>query len=578
MQPFLLPLSILALFAIFSAKPLLNAQEKQEGDYSISLVQAAEAEKDVKEVDGRKILTEPYEVRPGDHLWRILREKGLLKKRGLQEVLHLLKRLNTALTNLDLLHPGETIIIPLVVSPITETKKSAPKVQEPPVPVESLKDVDLELYTVQPGDSVIKIVKRRYNIGDKELHDEYLDLLKKMNPSIESIHRVFPGQKLRMPIYSPQVVRMPLPKPPASEAKPETEIPSEPPSDLMRQVAGIFKAMGVDWLEAGQHFIPLKSGGQINLNADSFPIINLPHGRRVIVDFGGGLPERMVGLITTNWENYRVVRLNSSDGLKGSVGKILTACSYPRLYHGNEAVELPGDITLRLKADWIIQTAEEGPSRNGRYVALSLMEPGSARISSSLLNLLEEMGVRVVEYPPAGESLGTPPSRSETLKGGGSTSELVETMLRLAGLSFSRDAEIPVYQSRKSDFNLIVKADFLLNSIGGEKIIDLTGLGPEIVSLLKDHQFPVLRLDEQSDPPSVISKLLEFTGVPFDSDPHRFLAAKRDESRNISIAVNGLTFSAHDGQKILVPACALPETLKGFLSEEGYRILEIDHP
>jgi hypothetical protein len=572
MRRFLLTLVVLYLAALFPALPL-SAQEKQEETYSISLVQAAEAGKEVKEIDGRKVLTETYEVKSGEYLWRLLRERGLLDRQNLRDVLDLIKRLNPSLTNLDLLHPGETVIIPLVVSPAKNGRSSGSKT---PVRMESLKDVDLELYTIEPGDCVIKVLKSRYDLEEREIHGEYLDLLKKMNPSIENIDLVFPGQKIRLPIYSPQVVRMPLPALPASEARPES--PSQPLSELMTQVARVFEAMGVEWLQGGQHFIPLKSGGQVNLNADSFPIVNVANGRRIIVDFGGGLPERMAKLITSNWEDYRIVRVKSKDGLKGAIGKILSACGYPKVYRGSEALEVPGDISLRIRADWIIQTAEEDPSEKVQYVALSLMGPGSPRVSASLGRLLEEMGVRVVEYPPAADPPQVSSVKGETLKGGRNAREIVETLLRLLDLSFTRDAEIPVYQGRKSDFNLNVKADFLLSREGRERIIDLTGLGPEIVPVLKDHGFPVLELNEHSDPLSVVTSVLEFTGVPHNSRPHVFLAADRNEARNISITVPGVTFTAWDGKTIFCPTYPLPETLLGFLSGKGYNILVAEQP
>ncbi|RJR34815.1 MAG: LysM peptidoglycan-binding domain-containing protein [Desulfobacteraceae bacterium] len=564
---------VLSLILFSSAEQSLFAQEKQEETYSISLVQAAETGREVKEIDGRKILTESYEVKSGDHLWKILRERGLLQKQNLQDVLQVLKRLNPSLNNLDLLHPGETIAIPLVLSPAKEGQRPVPKTREPPVPLENLKEADIDLYTIRPGDSLIKVIKSRYNLEDRVIHDEYLNLLKKLNPTVEDLHLVVPGQKIRFPIFSPQVVRMPLPSPPVDETKPEAA--EEPPFEFMPQVASVFKEMGVDWVGAGQHFIPLDTGGQISLNADSFPIINLPHGRQVIVDSRGTLPEKMANLITSSWENYKIVRLRANDGLRGAIGKILAACGYPKVYRGNEELELPGRIPVRIKADWIVKTQEGGPAGIGKYAVLTLMDAGPGRTAPSLKRLLNEMGIRVVEYPFSGERPEASPPRADTLRAGAGIREALETVFRLTGTSFSKEVEIPVFQSRKSEFNLMIKADFLLSGDGRERIIDLTGLGPEVVSLLKDHRFEVLTLADRSDPASVILKGLDFAGVPVDSKSHTLLAAERDESRNISLTVPGFSFSATDGRRIFVPASPLPEVLQSFLSAKGYRILDL---
>ena len=65
----------------------------------------------------------------------------------------------------------------------------------------------------------------------------------------------------------------------------------------------IFAEMGEDWVQTGEHFIPLKSEGQIDLRAASFPILNLRDGLRVIVDLNNELPETMATLIESSWGN-----------------------------------------------------------------------------------------------------------------------------------------------------------------------------------------------------------------------------------------------------------------------------------
>ena len=74
--------------------------------------------------------------------------------------------------------------------------------------------------------------------------------------------------------------------------------------------------------------------------------------------------------------------------------------------------------------------------------------------------------------------------------------------------------------------------------IGGrDAIIDLTGLGPDILSMLQEHQFRVLSLAGEKDPAAAVSKTLSFLGVRFDSQRHSFSATSRGESRNILVTI-----------------------------------------
>lgn len=565
--------TIFLLVSLASADRFASAMEKQEETYSISLVQSADTDKEVREIEGKRIVTERYQVRPGDYLWKILREKNLLRKQSLQEVLQLLKALNPSLKNIDLLHPGETLAIPLSLTPRAGLTTPPPKPADPPVPVKTLREVDLEQYIVKPGDSLIRVIKSKYNISDADIHDEYIDLLKRFNPDLTSVNAIRPGQKIRLPVYSPQVVRMPLPPPPGrEESPPPPPSPTADASDLMAQVSECLREMGLEWVDAGQHFIPLKSGGQITLNADTFPILQIPSGVRVVLDCRGGLPERMASLITSSWSNYRIVRIGPKDTLREAIGRVLAACGFPKVYKANEPLDLPGDVPLRLKGDWIVHTIGDD-LKGARYVSLTLVDPGVPRIPAPLKDLLESMGVRAVEYPVE-KSDANPPVPAEPIKVGSDLREVVERVLRLSGIPFSQDVEIPVFQGGKSPFNLTVKADFLLSREGSEKIIDLTGLGPEIVALLREHRFEILTL-EQRPPLEALPKVLEFLGIPFDGRPHTFLAADRGETRNLSMTLQGVQFSSADGRKILASPIHLPLPLSGFLSTKGYTVIEL---
>ena len=91
-------LSILAFLLAFCSSGNSTAQEKDEETYSISLTQTAEPEieteqevrgvekKDAFNLEGKKVVTETYTVKKGDHLWQLLRERGLLEKKNLPEI------------------------------------------------------------------------------------------------------------------------------------------------------------------------------------------------------------------------------------------------------------------------------------------------------------------------------------------------------------------------------------------------------------------------------------------------------------------------------------------------------------
>ncbi len=513
----------------------------------------------------------------GDYIWKIFRERGLLEKRNIPKLLSTLKKLNGSLENLDLIHPGEKIIIPLTITPIKGLPKPAGKVSEIPiVPLESLKEMDMENYTVKPGDSLIKVVKGRYNIHLKNLYDEYLELVKRLNPSIKDLDIIHPGQIVRLPIYSPQIVRMPIEPIPPSPPELGHKTPKKDLAILSHQLGEIFTQMGEEWVKTGQHFIPLKSGGQITLKADSFPIINLSNGNRVIVDLYHDMPEKMAKLITSSWENYRIVHLGNDEDLEGAFDKILKKCDYHKIYPLGEPFEFGGDIPLLITADWIIKPTADPLDEKNKILTITITDEQTPQTPQDIKDFLETLGITTIDYPAAGGPIDEPAERLEILRSGNDISDLIEMLLNLAGQRFSSNMEIPIYQGEKTGFHLILKADFFLNINGRDCIIDLAGLGHDALSLLREHRFLVLRLSGEKDPSFIVSRTLRFLGVKFDSEPHIFMAIGREDSRNIRITISGIIFQDQSGQNIFATRLRLPDEITSFLSRRGYRVLSLN--
>jgi hypothetical protein len=589
-------LSILAFLLAFCSSGNSTAQEKDEETYSISLTQTAEPEveteqeirvvekKDTFNLEGKKVVTETYTVKKGDRLWQLLRERGLLEKKNLPEVLAALKKLNSSFSNLDVMYPGDKIVIPLTITPVRGLPAVAQKGEETLISLEQLKDLKLESYTVHQGDSLIKVVKGRYSLRDEQVNEAYLQILSRLNPEIENLNRIYPGQVVRLPIYTPQIVKMPIKRekpsrPPPETAQASTETPSPPPEQkkgppaVSQQLTEFFALLGEEWINAGEHFIPLKAGGQVNLKAEAFPILSLGNGRRVIVDLHHELPEKMAQVIAANWDNYRVVHLKEDEDLRSALNKILAACEYYKIYKQGEPLELRGDITLQVSADWIIQTSED----RSRTLLINLADKSGSRIPPELRNFLANLGVKSIEYPSVQQSAAEPPApgKADVLFAGKDKAAVIESVLNLTGLAFSRDVEMPVIQGRKSGVSLMVKADFFLYVDGKDSVIDFTGIGPDIIPLLKEYKVSVLSLVNEQDPARIVSRTLDFIGVKFDSKPHPFTAAGKEDSKNFKLTIPGIVFRDNHGRNVFASHLRLPDDIAGFLSRRGYKVLSL---
>ncbi|HUT73087.1 MAG TPA: LysM peptidoglycan-binding domain-containing protein [Desulfatiglandales bacterium] len=556
--------------------PWVDGEEKDT--FSISLVQRAT----VKKTGGREVVYERYQVEKGDYIWKIMRQRGLLKKPDFTELYAALKNLNPSLTNLDLIHPGETILIPLNIVSVKGYEEGKELDQEPAKELIDLDEADLENYVVKPGDSLTKIIKNKFNLPSGFVYEDYLKLVQKFNPALTNPDLIFPNQVIRLPIYSPEMVRMPI------KAQPETAAPSKPRPAKTKDTAeiltlkqglkSIFNQMGEEWVDGGEQFIPLKSGGQVNLKADSFPVLNLNSGRRIIVDIRNELPEDIGRLIEADWEDYRIVHLAQDDSLKTATGKILSACNYHTVVKSGDYLKVTGDVGITIAGDWAIIPQKGKGDIPDRVITLSFIRSRSEQTPRVVKAYLARLGIIAVDYPDFSGSDSAseevPVLKEITMKENVDF-PLTTLLLDLAGQPFSKTLEIPLYRGEDSGFNVIIKADIFFNRQGQDCIIDFRGLSPHIVSLLSKHRIRVLPLSRERVPSRITARVLDFLGIPFASKEHRFPVAARPETRNIMISFSGITFADREGQMILATDKRIAEELVFFLNKSGYHVLDL---
>jgi len=559
------------------------AQEAERDTVTISLVQEAT----VKKPDIRNIPYDRYTVKKGDHLWDILRDKGLITGPDISELLSAIKAMNPSLKNLDLIYPGQTILIPLEIVPEGSYKSEVEEFFPKSVAgVPSHDKVSLENYVVKSGDSLSKIIMSKYAVPPDYLYNEYLNLVRMFNPAMKNVDLIYPNQVIRLPIYSPEIVRMPIEKPLKPKPKTAEPIvtvqPQKTPKTipLRRELRDIFDQIGEEWVDSGEQFIPLKSGGHVKLKADSFPTLNLRNGRMLIIDSRNELPEDIARLIESDWQAYKVVRLDPHDNLKASLNKLFAASGYHDVLGAGQNLKLRSDIDITLAGDWVIVPKKASGGTPEDIIALSLISNTKERTPMAIRKYLKRLGVTIVEYPdsPAPKKTEEETSLEKIQLEEGGRFSLPTLLLQLAGQQFTNEVKIPVYQSGETGFNLIIHADFFFNRRGSDCIIDTTGLSADIIELLTKHRFRVLTLAGEKDPHKITELLLDFLDVEFDPRPHDFLVSSRDKARNITFTIQGIRFSDKDNRKILVSDATLPDEIVAFLNEKGYRLLELEQP
>jgi hypothetical protein len=341
---------------------------------------------------------------------------------------------------------------------------------------------------------------------------------------------------------------------------------------VSKGLGDILPQMGEQWIHTGEHFIPMKSGGNINLKADTYPIVKRQGGMTLIVDLNHSLPSRMGKVIEASWGTYRIVTLSPTDDLRSAFGKILKACQYPKVFKKGEPLKLSGAVPVTITGDWIVIPPRSQSGASPGFIVINFLDDKTKGVPRSVKAYLKRQGVLFVEYPLAEPSKKPPVEKApETAPDAAS---LVEMVLTLTGQSHEAHVKIPAFESRNDDFKLTVTADFYLTGHGRERVIDLSGLGPEVVALLKERGISVLSLGTERNPLTIVSKTLKFLGWAHKMGPH-ILATAPHGKQNVELTLSGVVFSSEKGHSVLMTPINLPPGLAAFLYEKGYRVVTL---
>jgi len=620
------------LFLSFLCFPTAGAEEKTppyspEGSRETKKLapnpDAGELEEGFSDKDVGALQTEEYIVKEGDWIAKILRRKGALGDHTLPELLEVLRKLNESLQDMNMIQPGEKIVILVKVIPSEEGEKTTlPDKRSASAPIKRLKS---EPYKVKRGDILSRVVMSRYDLSAREFNREYLELFKKCNPSVKNPDHILYGKVIRLPLYPPQFDETPdgshalrdldksphkvtislpksvplqvktppaetraqikpRPKPPKPYVPPPSTKPEHDPAPVRsgqevtflvvdaKDLGSIISQMGEEWTQSGERFIPLKSSGHINLKAESYPIIHLNTGMTVIVDLHSALSTKMAKVIESSWASYRVVHLSTKDNLRSALDKILRAFKYPKIFKKGQPIKLGGEIPVTITGDWIVTPPKTTQGKTPEFIVINLLQTRSHGTPSTIKDYLKPLGVEIIEFPLLDEKRDGI-ENLPTLEKAEDPESLIKAVLNLTGQDFSTRLRIPAYKSANNDFRFTIEADFYFKIRGKPYIIDLAGLDPEVIALLRDDGISVLSLKKEHEPLTMVAKTLKFLNVNFESGPHAFLTNPGDITRNVELNLKGILFYTHNGNSVFATPLNLPPEIGAFLSQKGYRVL-----
>jgi LysM repeat protein len=398
------------------------------------------------------------------------------------------------------------------------------------------------VYIVKKGDFLAGIYLKQ--MGNERIPYK---LIRRLNPGIRNLNRIYPGQKIILPVREtselselPSDVRrksdVPSPgdrvkeqdRAPAAEsslpavspvenAPAKTAMTTQPTAEqILGFIRPVISRMNGTLIAAGNYFIPLKEATQITIDCSAIPVVELDEGTTVLLDFGNRLSGEIKALIGQSWTNYAFLPGEElSDGLTGLKGIIRLSRNFEMSEVGSPLVLLPKPEILVLP-DWIIaakKTAVDTTYRQGLFLLGSNEKPlpGEAR------SFLEKNGLLVTEISGDREMTGPAVQKATPITvdlRGLIGIALAEPLLKALGETPVAGTDVVLFDQALNGFNLTITADLLVRKGGKRFVIHTKRLPEQFVRILKEGGVEVVPIGESASGRPLIEGLLQGLQIP----------------------------------------------------------------
>ena len=554
----------------------------------------------IKRYGSTDIVCEPYRVQRGDHIWEILRRKGAIAESNFPKFVSILKRFNSHIKDVNKIYPGQRILIPL--KQIT-AKGKADSNRRRYVTVPIIPDVLYSSYKVHRGDCLSKIVTRHLGLSINQIPEEYFQTLRRLNPHIKNVNRIYPGQNIRIPELASQGLfpRDPLSVDPSedlvsgkskadgdfggtqtasagSAARKGILPPEQRLSGALGMLSGSLARFGARLLDSGICYFPVEQKQDIKLDLAAFPVIESDDGRHLILDTGRHLEQGAEKVIRSFWKPLSIIQIDPKDSARTMLGKIFDAISGNKVRHVLKLPAFDDGVQVTLRGDWIFEQ-KDCPDCPARYYCITLIDNPSDRTSPMLQAYLAEKNIIVSDILPAGTGGNkrvnmqkTAPAESLLLKAGVSDQEgFVSRLVQAMGYPY--DQHVPL-SFQYAGFEVRTMTNLLHADNGVNVVVDFGNFYGEAKSAIEASGLKLVSIRPGEGSLAIVHKILNILGVSFNENPTLF-AANRHVAKSISVTIKGFLVSDPDRASIFLSWMPVDPRLCGFLSERGVKVLEI---
>ena len=475
-----------------------------------------------KRVGVSRHYADPYIVKKGEYLFEIIRGKYNVSEGDIYRILELVKRFNPQMKDMNVLYPGQKLLLP--------RKRSSGAVggvhpSSRALPGGETEGVILK-YAVKSGDNILGIIHKKFGGPRKRIYT-ILALVKRLNPRLKDLDSIYPGQILRFPSAARREAR---PSPAGSR---DITIPED---RILTVIRHIVDRMYGSIVTDGSYCIPVPPSGEVKVDCSRVPVIEIDGGNTVLLDLSNRIPVELKRVIESTWKNYRVIGVKKREGISSLLERIMDAVGVYHLEKINRYEEIGDNPGIRVFVEWLVSKKSE-VAASGRY-AFNFVTTASDLLPLSVRAYVERDGLEIIEIMDGLGIAGnekiyqSPPVQ---VLGSESGVALADSLLRMLGYSPVRDSEISILSG--DGLSLSMKTDLLLNVEGTRVIVTSNRISDRVRQFLEERGDRIVFVPERRGKGEVIEDIVRAMKIPYSRGVFKFFFSQDTgkERGNISL-------------------------------------------
>jgi hypothetical protein len=279
----------------------------------------------VYEYKGEKILCEPYVVQKNDWLYKIFRRKGVISTDNFPLFIDIFSNINPVINNIDVIEPGESILIPLRKIKKDDYIEKEPGIVQVPIikyanVPEMFKPYVAE-HKVKRGDFVSTLLDKQFLNKDGSISKQGIKAFKLSNPGVKNIDLIYEDSSVFLP--DPALLSKPwfkslFAKKPDSinirKAKVKNRIEAPPILNEYQsaQLEKYASLLGGTLASSGNYYFPDQNNNMSKIDLSITPIIKLADGQKILLIPEGVYNNDMIAALKTRWENIKVQKISEA--------------------------------------------------------------------------------------------------------------------------------------------------------------------------------------------------------------------------------------------------------------------------